>query len=46
LDKKDDALTEEVQSRLQDLFGEKEEAPASKEDEQILMPYSSFFRKM
>jgi hypothetical protein len=40
LDKKDDALTEEVQSRLQDLFGEKEEAPASAsmEDEQISVP--------
>jgi hypothetical protein len=38
LDKKDDALTEEVQSRLQDLFGEKEEAPASMEDEKISVP--------
>lgn len=38
MDKKDDALTEEVQSRLQDLFGEKEEAPASMEDEKISVP--------
>ncbi len=38
MDKKEDALTEEVQSRLQDLFGEKEEAPASMEDEKISVP--------
>jgi hypothetical protein len=38
LDKKDDSLTEEVQSRLKDLFGEKEEAPTSMEDERISAP--------
>ena len=35
MDKKDDTLTEEVQNRLQDLFGEKEEPPASMEDQKI-----------
>ena len=38
MEKKDDVLTEEVQSRLQDLFGEKEETHASNEDEEISAP--------
>lgn len=38
MDKKEDALAEEVQSRLKDLFGEKEEAPTSMEDERISVP--------
>jgi len=38
LDKKEDALAEEVQSRLKDLFGEKEEASTSMENEKISVP--------